>query len=202
MDIEKLDIELNKKIIETYKILLKNKLVKILFEAVSGDILESTAVSFATTNFKLFKKSIPTEINDLNKKYTKLVRKKHIDKTRSMTEDDAISYIKRKTWYLFPLRPFLGKKFIKETIDTVVYRINYNGILIAIEKNDYDKLNYYAKYVYKLQQLYKLNDILGLNNTYDIIFGDDEEANDMFNDLYKDLGDILNPKPNNGKGLE
>jgi hypothetical protein len=193
MDLQKLDAELNVKIIESLKETLKKKNVKIIFDIPINDILEASTIQLDKNNFKLIKKELYEEIKDLNPRYLKFIRKKLLNNTRELNQPQAIDYVIKKTKHLFFLKPFLGNKIKKTFISHIVYRINYNNIIIELDKQDYDRLNYYTKYVYKLQQLYKLNFILGINQTFNVVFDDDKIAMDLYKNMYDNLGDILKP---------
>jgi len=193
MDLKKLDAELNVKIIESLKEVLKDKDVKIIFDIPINELLESSLIMHGESNFRLTKSQSVNEINDLNPKYMKFIRKKILNNTRELNQPQAIKHVNKKTKYLFFLRPFFGKKIIKTEITTIVYRINYNNVIIDLPKSDYDRMNYYTKYVYKLQQLHRLNDILGINQTFNVVFDDDTAAKNMYNSMYDELGDILKP---------
>lgn len=193
MDLNKLDAELNVKIVESIKELLKKKDVKINFDIPNDTILEASTVSNDNNKFRLLKRKITTDVYDINGKYLKFIPKKILNNTRELSQPQAIEYVMKKTWYLFFLRPFLGKKKIKKQLESISHRINYNSVIIEIEKQEYDRLNYYTKYVYKLQQLHKLNFILGIDQTFNVVFDDDKVARDLYNSMYDSLNDILKP---------
>jgi len=193
MDLKNLDAELNVKIIEAIKEILKNIDIKILFDVPNKEVLEASTLLLNDTHFKLIKGLVISEIDDLNPRYLKFIRKKLLNNTRELSQPQAIDYIKKRTKHLFFLKPFLGKKLIKTEISTLIYRINYNNVIIDITKLDYDRLNYYTKYVYKLQQLYKLNHILGINEKFNVVFDDDNIAKEMYNSMYDKFKDILKP---------
>jgi len=193
MDLKKLDAELNAKIVESLKEVLKDKEVIITFDVPGNEILEGSTIIHGLNHFRLVKRELTNQINDLNPKYLKLIRKKIVNNTREMNQPQAISYVKKKTKHLFFLRPFLGKKIIKTNITTIVYRINYNNVIIDLSKSDYDRMNYYTKYVYKLQQLHRLNDILGIDQIFQVVFDDDAAALKMYKNMYSELGDLLKP---------
>lgn len=193
MDLNKLDAELNVKIVESIKELLKKKDVKINFDIPNDTVLEASTVSNDNNKFRLLKRKITTDIYDINEKYLKFIPKKILNNTRELSQPQAIEYVMKKTRYLFFLRPFLGKKKIKKELISISHRINYNSVIIEIEKQEYDRLNYYTKYVYKLQQLHKLNFILGIDQTFNVVFDDDKVARDLYNSMYDSLNDILKP---------
>lgn len=194
MDLKKLDTELNVKIIESLREILKEKNIKIVFDIPSEELLESSNVTLGNNNFKIFKKLVVEDIVDLNPKYKWLMSKKIIKDIIGMNHPQSINHIKEKTKYLFIFRPFLGKKIIKSELRTVVFRINYNNVIIELNKKQFERLNYYIKYVYKLQQLNKLNLILHINKTFNVVFDDDQIAKDMYNSMYDNLKDIIKPR--------
>ena len=193
MDLNKLDAELNVKIIESLKEVLKNKDVDISFDIPNNEILEGTTIIYKLNNFRLIKKLVINKIDDLNPKYKFFIRTKLIKNTEKMNQPQSIKYIKRKTKILFFLRLFLGKKIIKDELRSIIFRINYNNVIVDLQKVDYDRLNYYTKYVYKLQQLHKLNKTLGIKQTFNVVFDDDKAAMNMYNSMYDNLGDIIKP---------
>jgi hypothetical protein len=196
MDLNKLDMELNVKIIESLKEVLKDKRVNIAFDIPNGDLLEGSLIILDDNNFKLVKKILINVVDDLNPKYLKIFKKRYLNKTNGMNHPQIIDYIKKHTTLLSLLRPFLGKKIIKNELKTIYFRINYNNVIIDVKKEDYDRLNYYTKYIYKLQQLQKLNKLLKINHVYNVVFDDDKAAQDMYNSMYDNLGDILKPRNN------
>lgn len=198
MDLIKLDSELNIKIIKTLKDILKLKDVKISFDNPHDDILEASNVKYKNHNFKIFIKNRIDEVDDYNKKYIKFFSKRFHNNVKDLNQPQVVNYIKKNTKYLFFLKPFLGKKIIKSKLETHLYRISYNNIIIEINKEEYQRLNYYAKYVYKLQQLHGLNEYLGIKDTYKVVFDDDDMSKNLYNSMYNNLKDILKP-PNNRK---
>jgi len=193
MDLSKLDAELGVKIIESLKEVLKNEKTKISFDLPNNELLEGSSIIIRGSNFKLVKRLVINEIDDINIKYKKYISNKLILKTKDMNQPQSVKYINRKTRYLFFLRPFLGKRIVKNELRSIVFRINYNNVIVDLKKIDYDRLNYYTKYVYKLQQLHKLNAVLGINQQFSVVFDDDEAAKNMYNSMYDNLGDILKP---------
>lgn len=194
MDLRKLDGELNVKIIESLKEILKIKSVDITFEIPSGDILEGSSITHDNHDFSLIKRLVVNPIEDVNTKYMKFISKKVIAATDEMSQPQAIEHIKKKTWYLFLLRPIFGKKIRKVDLQIATFRINYNNVIIDLTKEDYDRLNYYTKYVYKLQQLYRLNGILGVTENFNVVFDEDVAAQNMYNSMYDNLKDIIKPR--------
>jgi len=197
MDLKKLDAELNIKIIESYKETLKDQEVSIIFDIPNNEVIEASTVKLNNNNFRLVKRLVIDEIDDLNPKYSKFIRKKIIKETSEMNHPQTINHIDKNTKYLeFFLLPFLGKKIIKTEVRSIIFRINYNNVIIELTKNQYDRLNYYTKYVYKLQQLHNLNEILDINQIFSVIFDDDKIAKDVYNSMYDNLKDIIKPRGN------
>ena len=193
MDLSKLDAELNAKIVESLKEILKDKSTKISFDVPNDELLESSSIIKGHNNFRLVKRLVITEIDDINSKYKRFVPDKFFMGTKDMNQHQAVNYIKKKTRHLFFLRPFLGKKVVKSELISIVFRVNYNNVIIELKKIDYDRLNYYTKYVYKLQQLHKLNLVLGIDQQFNVVFDDDVAAKNMYNSMYDNLGDIIKP---------
>ena len=200
MDIHQLDIELNAKIIEALRDVLRTKGVQIFFETPKGDMLEASNVNYKEHKFRLFKKMSENTAYELNRRYLPLISKKLIESVKDMSNKEASLTVKRKTWYLSVLTPFLGRRIRKKKEKETLYRVNYNNIIIELSKYEYDKLNYYTKYVYKIQQLEKLNRILGIQQTFTIVFDDDKIAKEMFRSMYDNLSDIIKP-PDHPGGL-
>ena len=196
MDLLKLDTELNVKIIETLKTILKDINIQIKFEIPDDELIEGSVIELNDKKFILFKNRLITNIEELNPKYKKFIRKKTINNIQELNQHESIEYIKKHTKYLFLLRLFLGKKIITKELETVIFKINFNNIIVKLEKQEYDKLNYYTKYIYKLQQLYKLNKTLGINQTIKIIFDDDVIISNLYNSMYIELSDIIKPPIN------
>jgi hypothetical protein len=197
MDLKNLDAELNVKIIESFKEILKKKNVIIIFDIPNEELLEGSTIIQDDNNFRLIKRLIINEIDDLNLKYVKFISKKIMNENKELNQPQALSNIIKKTKHLFFLRPFLGKKIIKTKIRSIIFRINYNNVVIDLPKAEYDKMNYYTKYVYKLQQLQKLNIILNINQTYNVVFDDDIIAKNLYKSMYDNLGDIIKPPSKN-----
>ena len=197
MDLNNLDAELNVKIVESLKEILKKKEVNIIFDIPNNELLEGSTIMYKDNNFRLVKRLIINDVDDLNPKYVRFINKKIMNQNKELNQPQALNNIIRKTKYLFFLRPFLGKKIIKSELRSIVFRINYNNVIIDLIKADYDRLNYYTKYVYKLQQLQKLNIILGVKQTYNVVFDDDKIAQDLYKNMYNSLADILKPPDKN-----
>lgn len=195
MDLIKIDTELNVKIVECYKILLKNEKIKIFFDTPSDNILEISTIELNEYKFNLLKKEKEITIDTFNSKYLNFLTKKSKLKLNELNTPQKIIFINKKK-ILNLLRPFLGKKYKNSTVKNTIYRIQFNGIIIELNKKQYDKLNYYTKFVYKLQQLYKLNKILDINTKYKVVFDDDEISKEMYNSIYDSFKDIIKP-PNN-----
>jgi len=193
MDLNKIDAELGVKVIESLKELLKKNDTIITFDNPFNDILEGSTIISNDSHFRLTKQLVINEIDDINYKYKKFISNKLLKETENMNQPQSVHHIRRKTKHLFFLRLFLGKKVVKNEIRSIVFRINYNNVIIDLKKIDYDRLNYYTKYVYKLQQLHKLNLVLGINQQYNVVFDDDVAAKNMYNSMYDNLGDIIMP---------
>ncbi len=193
MDLKNLDAELNVKIVESLKEILKIEDTLITFDKPSEEILEASNIFSDENSFKLIKKLVINEVDDINIKYKRFIRNKTINSTNEMNQPQSVNYIKKKTKYLFFLRPFLGKRIVKNEIRSIVFRLNYNNIIIDLKKIDYERLNFYTKYVYKLQQLHKLNAVLGIEQQFNVVFDDDNLAKNMYTSMYTDLGDIIKP---------
>ena len=193
MDLKNLDAELNVKIVESLKEILKKKEVVITFDIPKDDLLEASNITLKENNFRLVKKLVINEVDDLNPKYIRFINQKIMDQNKGLNQHQALSNIIKKTKHLFFLRPFLGKKIIKTNIRTIVFRINYNNVIIDLIKADYDRMNYYTKYVYKLQQLQKLNGVLGIKQAYNVVFDDDVVAKNMYKSMYDNLGEFIKP---------
>ena len=193
MDLKTLDAELNVKIVESLKEILKKKEVIITFDIPNDELIEASNIVYEENSFRLVKRLIINEVDDLNPKYVKFISKKIMEQNRELNQPQALLNIIKKTKHLFFLRPFLGKKIIKSNMRSIVFRINYNNVVIDLPKAEYDRMNYYTKYVYKLQQLQKLNIILGIEQKYNVVFDDDKIAQDLYKSMYDNLGDILKP---------
>ena len=197
MDLKNLDAELNVKIVESLKEIIKKKEVAIIFDMPNEDILEGSTIVYKENNFRLVKRLVINEVDDLSPKYVRFISKKIMKENRDLNQPQALSNIIKKTKHLFFLRPFLGKKIIKSNLRSIIFRINYNNVIIDLPKAEYDRINYYTKYVYKLQQLQKLNNILGIKQTYNVVFDDDKIAQNLYKSMYDNLGDILKPPDKN-----
>lgn len=189
MDINFIDSELNVKIKETFKYILKKQNVKIIFNEPNDDIEESTSIKMDNHNFTIEKIVTNISYKMLNEKYYPLINKKLKDKMNSLSSRE----IERKSFYLFIFRPFYGKIMLEKNDDFTHYKMSYNSVVIDLSKLEYDRFNYYSKYVYKLQQLIKLNKELKINQQFNIIFDDDKAAHQMYNDIYDNFRDIIEP---------
>jgi len=203
MNINNLDIELNTKVKESFKTVLKKKNVEILFNLPieKENITEMTTIKDGEHNFILIKKTEISELLNINEKYYNLIRTKFKVQLKNLTTEEKIKLIKRKTWYLFFLYPFYGKKFniYNEYIST--YRLNYNSVLMDLTKLEYDRFFYYTQYVYKLQQLQKLNKELNIHQEFSVMFDDDKSAQDLYKNMYDNLKGIINPDNNNNNDI-
>jgi len=121
MDLGKLDAELNVKIIESIKEILKNKDTKISFENPHDEILEGSTINSNDSNFILVKRLIITEIDDVNPKYRRFLGKKIVKQTVDRNQPQAIKYVKNNTKYLLFLRQICGKKIVKKEIRKILF---------------------------------------------------------------------------------
>ena len=189
MDINFVDAELNVKIKETFKYILKKNNVKISFNETEKDINESTTIKLNDHNFTLEKIINNINYKTINNKYQPFISDKVIKNLNKLSTNK----IKKRYFYLFILKPFYGNLFLEQNYEFTYYKMSYNAVVIDLTKLEYDRFNYYSKYVYKLQQLTKLNKELKINQEFNIIFDDDKAAYDMYNDLYDNFKDILEP---------
>lgn len=203
MDITQLDIELNTKAKETFKMILKKPIVDIIFghPNTDEDIIESTTIMEGNHNFILMKKEEETELLSLNEKYYSLLPKKVKLKLKDLTMNERKKLLKRKTWYLVFFTPFFGKKYDSYTEILYTYRLNYNSVVMDLTKLEYDRFLYYTRYVYKLQQLYRLNQELNIQQEFMIIFDDDKAANDLYQNMYDNFKGLIEPMDNNDMDL-
>lgn len=165
MDINNIDLELNVKMIETLKKLLKDINVDISFE-IHNNIEELLNISLDGYNFKLYKYS---EIKTTYKNYYNFLPNKIIKL----------------------LKPIIGNSYIKKSELLYYYKLNYNNVIIELDKLTYNKLDLYTRYVYKLKQLSKLNKKLGIKKEYNIILDDDVILDDMYKSFHKYFKNII-----------
>lgn len=189
MNINFVDAELNVKIKETFKYILKKNNVKISFNETEKDINESTTIKLNDHNFLLEKIINNINYKSLNDKYYQFLTKKTKNNLSNLSTDK----IKKKYFYLFIFKPFFGNLFLEKNYEYIYYKMTYNAVVIDLTKLEYDRFNYYSKYVYKLQQLSRLNKELKINQEFNIIFDDDKAAYEMYNNIYDNFKDIIEP---------
>jgi hypothetical protein len=191
MNIEFLDTELNIKIKETYKAVLKKKNTAIIFDLPneSLNITESTKIENEFHHFNIYKLTIKNKYNNINKKYERLVKKGIKNLNQKDSEKKLFFY--SKLYYL--LKPFYGELYNVTERKIELYYVSYNAIILEITKMEYDRFMFYTKYMYKIQQLSKLNKELNINQEFNIIFDDDKAAFNMYNNLYKNFNSIIEP---------
>ena len=199
MDINELDIELTAKAKEIFKLILKDPGVDINFNVPDNDdkVDEMTFVRLKGHNFILFKESYDSELLNINEKYYFFLSNKIKNKLKDLSVENKLKLIKKKLWYLFFLIPFFGRFCNTKTEKVISYKLNYNSIIINLTKLEFDRFQYYSYYVFKLKQLYKLNKELNINQEFSIVFDDDKSAKDLYNNLYNNFKDIIQPFKNN-----
>lgn len=198
MDINELNNELNIKIKEVYKSVLKKKHVKITFDVPTDHIQESITVEHTGMYFNIHKHNFFTTKLCLNDKYLKFISKNV--KTQLKTEfkdaliSQQVSLIKNDLGlkYVF-LKKIYGDILIEKNILTEQGIMNFNAIIIELPIEEYNKFSYYAKYIYKLNQLETLNNELNITQDFKIVFDDDQMTNDIFKNIYNNLGSIISP---------
>jgi len=198
MDITQLDIELNTKAKETYKMVLKKPGVEIIFgvPVVEENITEITTIRESIHHFTLMKKIEDTELMNINEKYYHLIPNKVKTKLKDLTMSQRKNLLTWKTWYLVFFTPFFGKRFKIYAETLTMYRLNYNGVVMDLTKLEYDRFLYYTRYVYKLQQLHKLNSELSIQQEFSIVFDDDKAANDLYKNMYDNFKGLIEPMDN------
>jgi hypothetical protein len=203
MDITQLDIELNTKAKETYKMILKKPNVEIIFGIpnIEENIIEVTTIREGSHNFILIKKIENTELMNINEKYYNLISKNIKTKLKKLTMNERKKLLTWKTWYLVFFTPFFGKRFeiYEETL--TMYRLSYNSVVMDLTKLEYDRFLYYTRYVYKLQQLQRLNHELSIQQEFSIVFDDDKAANDLYKNMYDNFKGLIEPMNNNDLDL-
>lgn len=199
MDITQLDIELNTKAKETFKIILKKPDVEIIFGFTSteDDITEMTTIREGNHNFVLIKKNEFSELMNINEKYYNLIPKNVKSKLKELTMTERIKLLTWKTWYLVFFTPFFGKRFVIHEETFTTYRLNYNSVIMDLTKLEYDRFLYYSRYVYKLQQLQRLNTELNIQQEFSIMFDDDKAVNDLYQSMYDNFKGLIEPMNNN-----
>lgn len=189
MNINFIDTELNVKIKETFKIILKDKNTSITFDEPLDDIEESITIKLNNHIFIIEKYVTDVFYKMINEKYFPYIRKSIIDNSINL----STKQLRIKTFYLIILKPFFGD-IVKNHKDVKIkHKITYNGITIDLTTLEFDRLCYYTKYVYKLQQLQKLNKELKIEQEFNIIFDDDQAAHKMYDNIYNTFKDIIKP---------
>lgn len=199
MDINQLDIELNTKAKETFKMVLKKPTVEIIFGIPNNqeNLAEVTTIKEGGHNFILMKKIEDTELMNINDKYYSLIPNGVISKLKDLTMEGRKKLLTWKTWYLIFLTPIFGKRFNVYTETMTMYRLNYNSVVMDLTKLEYDRFLYYTRYVYKLQQLTRLNQELDIQQEFSIIFDDDKAATNLYKDMYDNFKGLIQPMNNN-----
>jgi hypothetical protein len=203
MDISQLDIELNTKAKETFKIVLKKPNVEIIFGIPNEEenITEITSVNNNNHYFTLMKKEEVSELMNINEKYYSFIPSGVKNKLKHMTMKQRRKFLNLKTWYLVFLTPFFGKRFKVDQEMLRMYRLVYNSVVIDLTKLEYDRFMYYTRYVYKLQQLQRLNNELNINQEFSIVFDDDKSAMNLYKDMYENFKGIIIPMKNDDLDL-
>jgi len=198
MDINELNNELNIKIKEVYKNILKKKHVKIIFDVPEETIAESITVEHSGLYFNIQKRKVFNKHILLNSKYQKFISKKVKLQLESEFKGaligQQVSLIKNdlglKYWFL---SKFYGDLLVEGDILTHSCSMNYNAIIIELPIEEYDKYSYYAKYIYKLNQLEILNNELEITQEFKVVFDDEQMTNDMYKNIYENLSGIISP---------
>jgi len=195
MDINHIDSELNVKMKEVFKGVLKKHNVKISFDEIKEklDIVESFSVLQDNHFFNLQKIRYKLSNNKFNDKYYPFLSKKIKNIISNLSNDNKMNVISKNAWYLFILKPFYGNIILNNNKYHFIYQMTYNSITIDLTKVEYERFLYYTKYVYKLQQLSKLNKELNIEQNFKIVFDDDKAAQEMYENLYNNFSDIIKP---------
>jgi hypothetical protein len=195
MDITQLDIELNTKAKETFKMILKKPDVEIIFgdPDMDEDNIEITTIMEGDHNFVLIMTEEETELININEKYYSLLSKNIKLKMKDLTMYQRKKLLKWKTWYLAFFIPFFGKRYESHIESLYTYQLNYNSVVINLTKLEYDRFLYYTQYVYKLQQLYTLNQELNIQQEFSIIFDDDKTTINLYKDIYDNFKGLIKP---------
>lgn len=197
MNLNNVDNELNSKMIEVFKIILKKQEANITFEQNNqSQYDELTRVSENEHVFSLYSHKEEILINELNYNFYKILPKKIKNKYTNLTDSDLINDVVSKKFYKL-LIPILGKIYYKKSLKIQHYKINYNNVVIELDKLNYDKLLFYTKNVYKLQQLYKLNKELNIDQKFSIVFEEEKNKNDLYSTFYINFKDIIKPPESN-----
>ena len=198
MDITQLDIELNTKAKETFKMILKKPHVEIIFGHPNTDenITEITTIMEGNHSFILMKREEDTELININEKYYSFLTTNTKSKLKNLNMEQRMKLLKWKLWYLVFFTPFFGKRYEVNTETFTMYRLNYNAVVMDLTKLEYDRFFYYTRYVYKLQQLYKLNQELNIQQEFSIIFDDDKTAMNLYKNMYDNFKGLIEPNDN------
>jgi hypothetical protein len=198
MDISQIDSELNVKIREVFKEILKKTNVNIIFDDIdlNSDIVESTKINNNEHNFCIQKIKYKLSDNIINDKYYKYINNKIKKNISKLNYNDKINYLYKKPFYLKIFKLLYGDLIIKNKKYYFIYQITYNSITLDLTKVEYERFLYYTKYVFKLKQILNLNKELDIDQTFKIVFDDDKAAKEMYNDLYSNFSDIIKPFEN------
>ena len=195
MNLNNVDNELNVKIIEVFKLLLKNENTNISFDPNSNIYDDMTYISNSEHNFILYKHKEEVSIKELNHKFYSLLPEKIRKEYTDLTEEKLINYVSdKKIYHIF--KPFIGEIYYEKSFFIQHYKINYNNVVINLKQYDYDKMVFYTKNVYKLQQLYKLNKELNIDQKFNIVFEDEKVKNELYTSFYISFKDIIKPPDN------
>lgn len=198
MNIKELDIELNVKMKESYKKLLKEKNVEIIFETpIPGNpIIESIIVKNAKHYFFIRVENRVNWVEGLNEQYFPFLSDKMKKILLNSSPKNKIKKLRIKFWWSFIFRYKKGKLIKKIKHESKVFIMSYNAVIINISEIEYKRLSYYSKYVYKLQQLYSLNSELGISQNFNIVFDDDLISKQMHDSLYESFKGLIEPFDN------
>jgi hypothetical protein len=189
-----LDVELNIKVKETYKLILKKKDVKITFDNNIDNKLDSTKIEFKNNEFNIFK-IIKTEVlSSINNKYYNLCNAKIKSDINSVKNiNDKYKIIAKYLKFKHILKHLIGDIIVSETISNFKYYITYNSIMIELTTEEYEKYSYYAKFMFKVQKIYDLNKELNIKQEFNIVFQDDKAAYQIHKNFYENFKDIIEP---------
>lgn len=193
MGFTNIDNELNVKIFEIFRLILKDEDVKIVFEEPIGNILVMNTISKGNHLYKIYKYSKPEIVKGVNYKYYKLLNKKIRNENNALSSNKLINYVSNIKYFKF-LKYFLGNSILEFNNNIYMYNINYNGVVLPIDKANYDKLMYYIEYTYKIQQLRKLNKTLNIEQTFNIFFEEEVIPKESYDTFYEYFKGILKPK--------
>ena len=191
MGFNNIDNELNVKIFEIFRLILKSESVTIIYE----DIIDNEEIIYISQDenlFKLCKYSNTDTIKYVNEKYYNLLSKTIKKENISLTNENLIKYVSDIKF--FKLLNFLfGDVILEKNNNIYEYNINYNSIILPLDKPKYDKLMYYVQYTYKIQQLRKLNKTLKIEQTFNIFFEEEVISKDLYDSFYEYFKDIIKP---------